>query len=184
MVTWLSHNLSLLLLGPNHVGSAIIRLSLQNPGIWRCLHMCIHCLFGKFMIWVSLESKFYHISPFSHTPPLPFLEGPTGVCTCNDMVIYDIDIIRKQFLSTFPWQWWHHVPLPFLVIIQYEHHCKAFFEYFHMAIMASCSIAFLVIRYGNHLKIISCLLKFSIMIQVWPWSHEFSPFCQDCLVFF
>ena len=53
-----------------------------------------------------------------------------------------MDIIGKHFLSTFTWQWCHHVSLPFLVIIQYRYHLEVFFEYFHMATMASCPIAF------------------------------------------
>ena len=37
--------------------------------------------------------------------------------------------------------------------------------------------------FKKYFAIISCLLVFGIMIQVWAWSHEFSPFFKDSLVF-
>ena len=39
-------------------------------------------------------------------------------------------------------------------------------------------------HFKKYFPIISGLLMFDIMIQPWPWPHEFSPFCKDCLVFY
>ena len=38
-------------------------------------------------------------------------------------------------------------------------------------------------HFKKYFAIISCLLVFGIMIQEWPWSHEFSPFFKDFSVF-
>ena len=92
----------------------------------------IKCNMG--IILHHFSHTFQHTAMSWHHLLLPFL------------VIYDMGIIGKHFLSTFSWQWWHLLPLPLLVFVQYGYHWKAFFEYFLMAMMASSPIAF----FGNN----------------------------------
>ena len=51
-----------------------------------------------------------------------------------------------MFVHIITWEHDHNyklcMTLPFLVIIQYGYHQKAFFEYFHMVMMPSCPTAF------------------------------------------
>ena len=134
------------------------------------------------MIWASFKSIFSHKETHCHFwkemlvfvhlhMSIAFLGNIHCVCTCvyiAFLVKYDMGIIRKQFLSTFTWQWWHHVPLPHMTFYMYLM-CNVFFT---LTTVLPCLVSwgFSHSCFKKYIPIIPCLFMFGSMIQVWPWT--------------